>query len=1527
MIISQKYEVLSQIGQGSMGVVYRVRHTALETISALKVLPKHFTENPELVKRFYREARVLARMNHPNIVHVIDIHEDKELQSHYIVMEYIEGKTLRAHLGEMGPLPVPRVITLAKQVAEALNYAHVYDPPVIHRDIKPTNIMIEARSDRVVVMVFGIAKDMGDSEMTKAGTVLGTLRYCPPEQMRFEDLDGSADVYALGMVIYEAHTGGHPFAGLGEYSVVARVLDGEEYQIDFPADTPPSFRSLVKRAVAKDRSKRYRSMAELLKDLNACWFELDQTMPVVELQPTPTLDVERERRSLQRFEEQLAEHKDRAAREGAAQLAATLFEHACALEEQGHSHFQQKEYTRARASYETALASFKEAYEQARNEASQARDRTAAARVKADRSGAKDKARTYYSQGLALQTQADELWEHRSFSEACQLYGQASSLFEDAKVLAQNLLQEEQAKEAKEVQAQVRRARDVAVKQGVEEYAAEAFWEAVRGERQGDTALVQEDYQQAREIFSQALAQYEHAQQQAHSEQQRRQAFTTQRETEQAQAGAAAEGAAGEQLGYRQAEEAHRRGDKQLAQQAYLEAVQSYQQAQPLYKQAAQEAKRARLRQDAQGTRQKAERARAQALEAGADERFGSAFSQAERYWSEGCECEKRGAHREAQEAFEQAAQLWSQLQADARSQRRREEAEAARVQLLEVTGLPSWREWAKLAWAKADQHAQEAETAFERGQYADATALYARAAKAFNDARAAAERALAEQQARAALEESGRAQIAARDLEASRYGRDVYLRGQKLHQDAERALTAGHWSEAERGFREAAAVYQQSGALAKDTRVRQMAEAARASALSAQAQVSPEIKRGVFQDKLSAASDLFEKGEQALRQQEYERAREILEQTAAAFLRIQEEGLSHLRRQHAEQARAEALSLDETTADARGWSLRKARKALQQAHRSYEGSDYPQATAGYEKAAALYAVWQRKAQQSSAKASRSAKLYPWLAVAMLLLVSGGWYLSRPTPEPEKIPTPTPRPTPTPPQAVQPTAPSSPLRVIPDPDPTRRVVLAEGAQKSFSVRPQQGTNPASLNYRWLLDGVPPSYQAIEQSWTYTPLYNEASSKPREVKVIVTDAQDRSTEVAWGVEVVNTNQEPKLIHASPEGETLAPKPGETISFEVQGMDPDPEDRLSYLWTLGDKKVSGEQKWEFKAEPAGSRQRVQLAIVDPGGLSVSKTWEVEVGPAEPKPSPLRIVEVQPDSPADGVIAMKEGDEQRFSVGVSGGSGRPLRYQWYLEGRQQTTKPMWTYRPDFGQDGKKTKRIQVSVSDPQGNRVERLWQVRVEDVNRPPKILGFTPEEQRLEIASGSSRRFSIEAADADRADPLQYAWLLNGELLARESSFAFPKTVLQGKHTLEARVSDRAQATVTQGWSIAVLAPATPPAIEAKPPPLKKPPSPAIEEAEVKAWLGSYQSAWENKDINALIGLGEVTNANAEKLRGVLAGYGDFRVELKELQIQIEGTRAQVSFRRADIIDGKKLVQPGRKVYVFVKQANGDINVKK
>jgi serine/threonine protein kinase len=137
MIISHKYEVQDQLGQGSMGVVYKMRHMALETISALKVLPTHLMGNPELVKRFYREARVMARLNHPNIVRVIDIHRDDDLQFYYFVMEYIQGQNLRQYLQERGALSLREVIEITRQVARALDSAHSHNPPVIHREVAP----------------------------------------------------------------------------------------------------------------------------------------------------------------------------------------------------------------------------------------------------------------------------------------------------------------------------------------------------------------------------------------------------------------------------------------------------------------------------------------------------------------------------------------------------------------------------------------------------------------------------------------------------------------------------------------------------------------------------------------------------------------------------------------------------------------------------------------------------------------------------------------------------------------------------------------------------------------------------------------------------------------------------------------------------------------------------------------------------------------------------------------------------------------------------------------------------------------------------------------------------------------------------------------------------------------------------------------------------------------------------------------------------------------------------------------------
>ena len=276
---SDKYEVISEIGQGGMGTVYKVRHNVLDTIYAIKVLSAQMTQDEELVTRFYREARVMAKLKHPNIARVIDVQHDNILGVHYFIMEYIQGQTLKQFVQKSGPLKRLDLLDVAKQVAQALDYSHKFDPPVIHRDIKPTNIMIEDGTSRVVVMDFGIAKELNDSDLTKVDMMLGTLKYCPPEQMRNEPLDGGADVYALGMVLYEIYTGVHLFKGLNDTALIWKILNPEEYEIAFPADTTPELAAILVKAVKKDRNSRYRSMEELLKDVNECWVSLDLTNP------------------------------------------------------------------------------------------------------------------------------------------------------------------------------------------------------------------------------------------------------------------------------------------------------------------------------------------------------------------------------------------------------------------------------------------------------------------------------------------------------------------------------------------------------------------------------------------------------------------------------------------------------------------------------------------------------------------------------------------------------------------------------------------------------------------------------------------------------------------------------------------------------------------------------------------------------------------------------------------------------------------------------------------------------------------------------------------------------------------------------------------------------------------------------------------------------------------------------------------------------------------------------------------------
>ena len=269
MIIAGKYEVTGELGRGGMGVVYQVRHRELGAVFALKTLRATLTEETEVVGRFYHEAQIIAQLRHPNIVKVFDVGRDGD--RHYFVMEYVQGRSLREVLDREGPLPLSRVLAISQQVGKALAYAHACQPCIVHRDIKPQNILIEDDTGRVVVMDFGVAKllDAQQIQYTANGVFIGTLTYGAPEQIRSDlTVDGRADIFSLGLVMYEMITGRGLFSGLTQQEIIARQLHGsKKHLLNFPSQVPAVFRQLIAKAVAKDQNRRFATAGELLKAL------------------------------------------------------------------------------------------------------------------------------------------------------------------------------------------------------------------------------------------------------------------------------------------------------------------------------------------------------------------------------------------------------------------------------------------------------------------------------------------------------------------------------------------------------------------------------------------------------------------------------------------------------------------------------------------------------------------------------------------------------------------------------------------------------------------------------------------------------------------------------------------------------------------------------------------------------------------------------------------------------------------------------------------------------------------------------------------------------------------------------------------------------------------------------------------------------------------------------------------------------------------------------------------------------------
>ena len=264
--LAGRYDLEELVGAGGMSSVYRARDTALERRVAIKVLHEHYSGDPEYIERFRREARAIARLSHPNIVTVIDRGEHDGRQ--FIVFEHVSGETLKEALAREGPLPVERALALTHQIARALAFAHGVG--IVHRDVKPENVLIDADGSAKVTD-FGIARSLDvDEGLTETGTVLGTSDYLAPEQASGEQVDERSDQYALGAVLHELLTGEVPYPGPNSMAVAVRHLRDPVPSVrEKRPSVSPRVDGIVARAMAKRPDDRFPSMEAMMAALEA----------------------------------------------------------------------------------------------------------------------------------------------------------------------------------------------------------------------------------------------------------------------------------------------------------------------------------------------------------------------------------------------------------------------------------------------------------------------------------------------------------------------------------------------------------------------------------------------------------------------------------------------------------------------------------------------------------------------------------------------------------------------------------------------------------------------------------------------------------------------------------------------------------------------------------------------------------------------------------------------------------------------------------------------------------------------------------------------------------------------------------------------------------------------------------------------------------------------------------------------------------------------------------------------------------
>ncbi|MEG0507117.1 MAG: Stk1 family PASTA domain-containing Ser/Thr kinase [Longicatena sp.] len=290
-MIAERYMIVSSLGEGGMADVYLAIDTILNREVAVKVLRGELGKDPLTLLRFQREANAVSKLNHPNVVEIYDVGEFNG--RHYIVMEYVRGRTLKQLISQRGALEQEEAVNIMMQLTSAVQHAH--ENNIIHRDIKPQNVLVKD-DGTIKITDFGIALAHDAVQLTQSDAVLGSAHYLAPETTRGENPTNQVDIYALGIVFYELLTGSVPFHGENPVQIAMKHLREDiPSVINFNPTLPQSIENIIIKATVKNRKQRYQSANEMLKDLHNCLLPAYAHVPkltFIEDNPSPTMVME-----------------------------------------------------------------------------------------------------------------------------------------------------------------------------------------------------------------------------------------------------------------------------------------------------------------------------------------------------------------------------------------------------------------------------------------------------------------------------------------------------------------------------------------------------------------------------------------------------------------------------------------------------------------------------------------------------------------------------------------------------------------------------------------------------------------------------------------------------------------------------------------------------------------------------------------------------------------------------------------------------------------------------------------------------------------------------------------------------------------------------------------------------------------------------------------------------------------------------------------------------------------------------------